>query len=130
MNDKTDQPGESNHFSLIVTALMVVIIVALAGLWIIERGRRLRAETDLVELQSSSQRKMQSMGNMLVQQMTQTPSIAVNRDQLATQQVKWNGEARTVLLLSAAKGETLGFAPGDAILVTPPAGSTPTTQEK
>lgn len=130
MNETENTSSEpDNRFGLIVTALMIVIIVALAGLWIIERGRRLRAETDLAEQQTAVQRKMQSMGDMLIQQMTQTPSMSVRRDQLATQPVDWNGQSRTVLLLSASEGEKLGFQPGDAILITHPATSQPTTQE-
>jgi len=129
INDNQNASSEpDNRFGLVVTALMIVIIVALAGLWIIERGRRLRAETDLAEQQTAAQRNVQSMGDMLIQQMTQSPSMSVRRDQLATQQVDWNGEPKTVLLLSASEGETLGFQPGDAILITHPAGTQPTAQ--
>jgi hypothetical protein len=130
MNDRTENsPEQDNRFGLIVTVLLVVIIVALAGLWIVERGRRLRAETALVNEQSAGEKRMQSMGDMLVRQMTQTPSMSIQRDQLATQQVHWNGIGRTVLLLSASEGEKLGFQPGDAILITPPSATQPTVQK-
>lgn len=128
MNDNPNTtPEQNNTFSLIVAALLVVILVALAGLWIIERRQRGRAENDLMLLQAEGQKKMQTMGNMLVQQMTQK-QVAVNREQLPTQQVDFNGRARTILLLSAADGEKLGFQPGDVIFVTQPATSQPTTQ--
>ena len=131
MNDVNERSGEpGNHFGLIVSGLLIVIIVALAGLWMVERGRRLRAETALAEQQTASQKKMQSMGTMLVQQMTQAKPVQIDRRQLATQQVNWNGQDRAVLLLSAAQGELFGFQPGDAIFVTPPARTQPTTQEQ
>ncbi|MBN1555324.1 MAG: hypothetical protein JXA11_11305 [Phycisphaerae bacterium] len=126
MNEHSQE--QNNHFGLIVTGLLIVIIVALAGLWLIEKGNRKRAEQTLLELQTASQKKLQTMGTMLVQQMEQAKTNSVNRDQLATQEVDWNGLPRTVLLLSAADGEKLGFQPDDAILVTPPPTTQPTTQ--
>lgn len=129
MNDKTDtSPEPDSRFNLIVTILLVVIIIALAGLWIVERGRRMRAETALIEEQVNSQKQIQSVGQVMLQQIGQMSSI--NRDQLATQQVDWNGQSRTVLLLSASEGEKLGFIPGDAILVTSPPAILPAATTK
>ncbi|MBN1941895.1 MAG: hypothetical protein JW849_01245 [Phycisphaerae bacterium] len=126
-NNKKASTEPDNRFGLIVTALMIVIIVALAGLWIIERGRRLDAETALRAQESASREKMQSMGEMLIRQMTQTP-ISIHRDQLAVQEVNWDGQPREVLLLPASEGETFGLQPGDAILVTPPPARQSATQ--
>jgi hypothetical protein len=128
-NEKISSEQDS-RFGLIVTGLLVVIIVALAGLWMMERKRRCNAETALDDLQVSSREKMQSMGNMLVQQMTQASHMAVDRDQLATQRVNWNGRDRSVLLLSASRGEKLGFQPGDVILITPSPATQPATEKQ
>ncbi len=122
MNEARETGALSDtKFHAIVGALLLLMIVVLAGLWIMEQGRRRRAEarlSDFARLQAQQREKMQVMGEMLVQQ---TAAPAVDREALATSQVQWNGTLRTVLLLAAPLGRSIGLLPGDVVLVTAPA---------
>ena len=112
------------RFQIIVAALMVLIIAALAGLWLIERNRRIRAERELAEfsqrqLQAQAMLSQLAMGGLEPQT---TPRI--NRADLPPELVTLEHMGRTMLKISADAGERLGFLPGDIVFVA----DRPTTQ--
>ena len=122
-------PQADLRFNLLAGGLLVVILITLAGLWIMERGRRVRTEssmTTMLQQLEQQQKKLMAMGQMLVQEVS-TP--VVNRRGLPTTKVQWNAREKTVLLLSAEIGGKIGFESGDVIQITPPVGAKePTTR--
>jgi hypothetical protein len=112
------KPPIPDHSDARFFYLLLVILVTLAGLWIIERGNRTRAERDLVNLHrqlDGEKGKTQRLSEMLVHQALAQPVV---RKDLATTKMKWDGRERTVLLLSAKAGRKLGFQPDDVVWVT------------
>lgn len=130
MNNPDDKIRDEAHaeadtrYPWLLTGLLAMIAVALAGLWLVERGRRLRAEAEWLEEHRRNEASMRLVGQMLAQE---EHSPKWDRRRLATREVVWDGQPRTVLLLPAPDGEALGLQPGDAILVTPPPQAPPET---
>ena len=128
---KTTDPGvrPDSRFQLLTGGLLVVIVITLAGLWMMERARRARTESTMAGMRgqlAEQQKKMQTIGQMLVRQMN---APITNRSELGTIKVQWNGEKKTVLLLGEGVGKRLGFESGDVILITPgPPAMSPTTR--
>ena len=128
---KTTDPGvrPDSRFQLLTGGLLVVIVITLAGLWMMERARRTRTENTTAGMReqlAEQQKKVQAIGQMLVRQVNEP---ITNRSELATIEVQWNGEKKTVLLLGKSVGKRLGFESGDVILITPgPPAMSPTTR--
>ncbi|MCD4825544.1 MAG: hypothetical protein K8S55_13185 [Phycisphaerae bacterium] len=124
-NNETAASAVDMRFVYMVVGLLIVIVLTMAGLWIVERGQKSRLQADFNESQKHLQgqeHKMQRLGTMLA---GQAMTSRVHRGELATQEVDWNGKKKTVLLLGGEVGRELGFQPGDVILVTAP----PKTQQ-
>ncbi len=118
---KTTDPGvrPDSRFQLLTGGLLVVIVITLAGLWMMERARRVRTENTTAEMReqlAEQQKKLQTIGQMLIRQVN---APITNRSELGTVKVQWNGEKKTVLLLGEGIGKRLGFESGDVILITP-----------
>lgn len=99
----------------IVAVLLAVIIVVLAQLWMIERHRRVAAEDRLTEMYLKEQ--LRAAGEVEGSQAGAAPLRPVRREDLPAQAIQWNGQPRVALVLGAATGRAMGFAPGDVILV-------------
>jgi len=110
----------AGRFPVLVYGLCGLIIVLLAGLWIMERGHRNRAQARASDIDiaiTQQQKKMQSLGRLIAAQATQAK---IMRNSLPKKQVKLDGKNRTVLILDAQAGKNLGLQPGDVIEVTDP----------
>lgn len=108
-------PRVDLKYLAVVAVLLVVIIVVLAQLWMIERQRRVAAEDRLTELYLKEQ--LRAAGELEGSQAGPAPLRPVRRGDLPAQAVKWNGQDRVALVLGAATGRAMGFAPGDIIVV-------------
>ena len=120
MTEPTDvKPASEYRFFVTVALLLVVIIVTLAALWRIERGKRLDAEGQLAQFQSQFQQKQLGdiLGKMMIEQVPPPPQT-VQRDVLPTQNLAIDGQMRAAFLLGAAAGERMGFKSGDVIIVS------------
>ncbi len=128
---KTTDPGvrPNSRFQLLAGGLLVVIVISLAGLWMMERARSFRTENTTAEMReqlTEQQKKLQTIGQMLIRQVN---APVTNRSEMGTIKVQWNGEKKTVLLLGEGVGKRLGFESGDVILITPgPPAMSPTTR--
>ncbi|MCK5113301.1 MAG: hypothetical protein KAR11_00880 [Phycisphaerae bacterium] len=142
----TKQGSGDSKFNLMVTGLLVVIMVALAGLWLRERGQRVKFQqrngeltTALDEAQRNAMLagfgggtpvgsdfvKKIEMAAAKSQLQDSPPQFTVVREELATIPMTVNGKNMRVLQLSAAVAKRAGFIPGDMIYVTePPAAGT------
>ncbi len=130
-----NSPGDS-RYTLLVTGLLVVIIVALSVLWLRERSQRLKYHQQMVQLQKAlEEAQTRAMFAALgggtsvdavaskIQLMAEKPQFEVVREELATIPMTVNGKPRQVLQLSGTIAARAGFIPGDLIYVTePPAG--------
>jgi len=107
--------GSDSRYLLVAGGLLVVIIVALAWLWLAERTQRRRLADQVQQLQLR-QRLAQLIPGMGGPGRQIPPEIA--RDELPQETVNWNGRARTVLRMAEADAQRLGFQPGDVIVVS------------
>ncbi|NBB95518.1 MAG: hypothetical protein GVY16_07230 [Planctomycetes bacterium] len=108
--------GGDGRFQLITLGLLVVIIVALAGLWIVERGRSRGLQEDL----DTVQRRVAEQNDTVRAVLGLQPPAAIDRSSLPQRQATLNGEERRVLLLDADRAETLGLQVGDVVQVAEP----------
>ena len=116
MNEPT--AGNDTRFYLIVCLLMGVMIAALGGLWMMERGRRVRAERAVAQSQAdllAQQQKFQMASQMLMQQ----PASAIDRGELPAIPVEFNKAPRRALIIGPIQGRQFGFQPDDLIWVAP-----------
>ena len=116
----TSASAVAGRFPVLVYGLCGLIIVLLAGLWIMERGHRNRAQArvrDINQAIAQQKKKMQSLGRLVAAQATQAK---IMRNSLPKKQAKLDGKNRTVLILDAQAGKNLGLQPGDVIEVTDP----------
>lgn len=114
------QPADSRlqHLTL---GLLMVIIVALAGLWIVERGHARRARNNLLEMQQAVEQQNEQVRTVL----GLTPPPTIDRDALPSRQGRLDGEQRKILRMPADRARLLGLREGDIIEVapeTPPGG--------
>lgn len=61
-NESTENLPPSNRYLIVVGGLLLVICVSLAALWMIERGRRIRAEQRIVKLDQQLRQILQLPG--------------------------------------------------------------------
>ncbi len=122
MNDKTHEnekpaiPGAG--YLAVIGALVVVIMISLAVLWMTERLRRDAAEVELTRVK----RKNTQLGDALTGGFISSggPSGArpVVRDDLPQKYVTLDGRRKSALLIGASAGKRFGFQPGDVIIVS------------
>jgi hypothetical protein len=103
----------------VLIALLILIVAMLAQLWLIERNRRVTAEGRLAELYLKEGLLVAAKSLETGEQVPAGTLQPVRRQELPSQSVTWNGQAKFALLLSAATGKAMGFAPGDIIVVAP-----------
>jgi hypothetical protein len=123
MTDETsprpDTPApQDKGYLLVVMALLVVIVVTLAALWMLERrGRR----SALAQLDTATQQisRRENLLKQLVLERVAADAARVNRSQLPRQDIQWNGRAVKAYALTADAGKAMGFEPGDVVLVLP-----------
>lgn len=118
MDHDTDEPAETPEqrempMAMMVCALLVVIVVALAGLWLVEQNKARRARKQLAELHDVMNIQKGLAGPP---QVIEIPQM-IDRRSLETQQVQVNGQPQTVLLLRAEQGVLFGLRPGDVVKV-------------
>jgi len=132
MNDERNDPGRPSgaetRFQVVVAALMVLIIVALAVLWLRERRSRLDAIQQLADMRSRELRTLLGAGGP-----PGLPPLAgdaaaqgglvrpVQRDDHVPEVLIVDGRPRRVYRISSEAGGRIGFFPGDVILVAPDA---------
>jgi len=133
------QPDNAEpRYLLLVGGLLVLIIALLAFLWLQERGRRQRAQTNLQAAQAKLKKVQAVLG--LPGGLASDAEAArrflrgaagargggadgvapVDRADLPAERGQLNGHPVTVLRLGAAGAKRLGFEPGDVIVVSEP----------
>lgn len=124
--------GRTNTtFLTIVGVLLAMIIALLAGLWVRERTRAGRAENDLARA-IQAQRDLGGRNESL-RALTQgllgkeALRLRLDRDALQTRPANLDGRRVAALRLPADLAETIGFAPGDVIIVEAPTTTTSTS---
>ena len=125
---ETPPPASSDtRFMVAAMALMVVVTALLAGLWLSMRVRAFRAEGELARLRPQL-RRGRDVTALFERALKEGSLLApvVDRDSLPAVAVKLNGRDVKALEVDARTGESLGFAPGDVIIVQPPAPATAT----
>jgi protein involved in polysaccharide export with SLBB domain len=104
----------------LIAGMAVLILIALAGLWILERGRRARAERELAEYRSLQQ-KTETLRDLLgADTPSGFPAIKLDREALRRNAIEAGIDAPDVLLLSADEAALLGLEPGDRLRVPRP----------
>ena len=125
---ETDPPTSSDtRFLVAAMALMVVVMALLAGLWLSMRARATRAEGELARLRPQLRRgrDMTALFERAFKDGSLTIPL-VDRDSLPAVAVKLNGQDVKALEVDARMGESMGFVPGDVIIVQPPVPATST----
>ena len=107
-------PTDARYF-LLVGGLLVVILAALAWLWLAERARRVDAEEALMDLRR--QRAVSRAEVMRMGGAAQPAGGHVRRDDLSPRQVTVDGRRREGFLVSESAGRRMGFRGGDVIIV-------------
>ena len=134
------QPTSESRYSLLVTGLLVIIMVALSALWLRERSQRVKFQQQGVQLKKSLEEAKANLmfaglggGTsvdaavsklQLMAENAQDPQFEIIREDLATIPMTVNGKSKQVLQLSGTIGRRAGFLPGDMIYITEP----PTTK--
>lgn len=119
---------EGRYF-VIVTSLMLMIIILLGWLWMRERRAAASARQELADLRRVAGSNMigaQKLQSLLAGGL-QRP---LQRDDLPSETVTWNGRAKQVYRVSAAAGARLGLEPNDVVVVSPaPSGEATTAPQ-
>ena len=137
--DNAHQPDNAEpRYLLLVGGLLVLIIALLAFLWLQERDRRQRAQTNLQVAQDKLKKVQAVLGfggasasdAEAARRFAREAAAArgggaggiapVDRANLPAERGQLNGQPVTVLRLGAAGGKRLGFEPGDVIVVSEP----------
>ncbi|MFB3891029.1 MAG: hypothetical protein ACE15C_03290 [Phycisphaerae bacterium] len=125
-NPRNQVRHQDSTYLIIVGALLLLIIAALAILWMTERRGRLRAEAEA----ASAKRISQALQNAIAEFALRPPAATVpatapiSRADAFSKTANIDGRERTVFLISAEAGRRFGFLPGDVIEV----GNATTTQ--
>ncbi len=136
MNDENakDSSGNDKRFVIVTGSLLLLVIAMLAGLWLRMRTRALRAEQQVTRLVKTQQAGAgvrfstgaKSLDATLQQMVAKAMSQAANRDSLRVEKVNLDGRNVEAVFLPADAAETLGFRPGDVIIVGKPPPTTTT----
>ena len=117
-----------------IGALLVVIVAALAVLWLKERRARIEAEREMASLAGRG-----GLQQMLGQMLQAPPPMGplrpgaeaptgpgpVRREDLYSETVEFKGRSTTVLYIAAEAGRRFGFRGGDVIVVAEEPASLP-----
>ncbi len=125
------QPASDAKYMLIVSGLLMGIVILLSVLWMRERRNvaSLNAQLRVASRGAiTGQFSSNDMTRMFAgRQMPQARPL--QREDLPAETVKWNGQPRTILRVSASAGQRMGLRPGDVVLVTSPPASAPATEQ-
>ena len=121
-------PGtaETKYF-IMVGGLLVLIIVLLAALWLRERRISIAARREVVALRRNAGaggRLQAALGRMLAG--GRPTSRPLQRAEMTTETVTWNGRPREVFRMTAAAGKQVGLQPGDVVVVSGGSTTAPT----
>jgi len=116
-------------YGTLVGVLLVVIVAALAALWLLERNRRGEAERRLAEARRSP--GLEALLPALTAGAAPAPEgelvAPVRREDQVQRPVVLDGKPAVGVFVSAAAGQRLGFQPGDVVVVAPAAPATATS---
>jgi hypothetical protein len=109
-----DSPHADQRFFYLVIALLLLIIALLGGLWVSTRARALQAERLADRLS-----RQEEGGRILLRELLkeQPLPVRVYRAGLASRPATLDDKTVSVLHLPARMAETLGFLPGDVVVV-------------
>lgn len=127
-HDKAPAQQSDARYLLVVCGLLLLIIILLSYLWIKEKrtnGVLVRRVEAMSQLQTMANRGQLERFLAAQNGASATP---LDRGELATRVVDFDGESRTVMLVGAAAGRRIGLQPGDVIVVSPPPTTQPTTR--
>jgi type II secretory pathway pseudopilin PulG len=106
---KNETPKNEAGYLLVVCILLVVISVALAWLWQMQKRRTEEAQRALIE-----QQRANPLAQFLSQAGQQQP---FPKQDAAPETIQFNGHPTPLYKLSAQAGRRIGFEPGDLISV-------------
>lgn len=118
MNRSDNRSSSDTGYLLVVGILLVLILASMGILWMRQRQQTRQWRQRAAELRQKLDER-----TMMLQQLAEFESQAVEavqRADLPARDATVDGESRTVLLLSARRGEKLGLRPGDLVQVTAP----------
>ena len=124
---ETAGPPADVRYLVVVGGLLLLIVVALAVLWVNERNGRIVAQIELTRLRVQ---QSGSLGSLMSESGWRIAppggARAVNRGDLPRKAVILDGRETAALQISAAAGTRFGFQEGDVILVAeePPQSTT------
>jgi len=113
-------------YLVVVGGLMVLIIILLGALWLRERRISMTARRELAAVRRNAGAGGQlqaALGRMLAG--TRPAARPLDRGELTRETVTWNGRPREVFRVGAAAGERVGLRPGDVVVVSGPATTSP-----
>lgn len=117
-DEQTDRPSAGGAQLLLVGGLLVIIIGALATLWLMERKRRNLAEEQLQQMDLD-------VVNARLLEMLKSPGLGsaagqVGRDEAPREAMVINGRERKVFRLRADQALRFDARPGDVIVISAP----------
>jgi hypothetical protein len=112
-------PDSESSMSGMIFGLLIIIIVTLAGLWVLERGKTHRARRELVQVRE----RFEQQNSQVREVLGLNPAAPLNRNTLPRREVQYQGQPREVLLLGAIEAHRLGLEPGDVVEVVEPSRS-------
>jgi len=126
--DRPDPAKADGRYFVAVGVLLVIIIAALAALWLMERSRRQEAQQRLADVA-----RAQSFGPMQALMAPRPPTLhgaggavePIRREDQYTRPVTLDGAKTVGVFISAEAGQRLGFAPGDVVVVARAAATRP-----
>jgi len=128
--------GSDAKYLLVVCGLLMAIVILLTVLWLRERRAVNGLQAELLKAQQQRHRidLNSQLGQMLAAKVENHLGGALNRAELPTQTVTWNGQPRTVMMVAASAGRRIGLEPGDVLAVsaapaTSPAAGSATSPE-
>lgn len=116
--DDNQQPKDDGGFIFWIIGLLAVMLVSVAGLWLVEKGRTNRAYGQIRkqnEYIARQQGQMHQLGGMLAQ----TNIKKIDPASLPTEKHKFDGKDVNVIMLDEFSAQTHGLKAGDVILVAP-----------
>lgn len=124
--EQPNDDGWARFQPILIGALVAMIVIALAALWLMESRRRKAAETELGRVL----RREEALRQVVQMHMTGDGTGGVRpvqRGDLPTERVTLDGRRVQALRLGAGAGIRLGFEPGDVIVVSPRPETGPST---
>ena len=124
-DEMKNPPRTDVKYLTVVGVLMTLIIVALAGLWVTERNRRVKADEQLAGrnrqedamkafLQTPAGRQL-ATGEAGAGPETRPSAGLTRADIVSVKPIAWEGRNRTLVRITASAAQRLGFSSGDLV---------------